>query len=275
MYRRKEKNMYLDDVLQNVKGWAKEAGKIQMSYFRKASLQIESKSSQVDLVTEADKKSEAYILEAIKKTYPDHSILSEETGVTDKASKYEWVVDPLDGTTNFAQGIPVFAVSIALKEEGHSVLGVVYNPVLDELFYAIRGKGAYLNESKLSVSAKNELKHCVLASGFPYSRATNYDNNALHFGHMVPRVRGLRRLGAAAYDLANVAAGVMDGYWEMGLGEWDIAAGRLLVTEAGGEILEWEGKTPWAIIAGNKAIACKIKEELIHAEEKRDGFEKL
>lgn len=267
--------MHLESLLDNVKKWAKEAGRIQMDYFRKDSLHIESKSSQVDLVTEADKKSEAYILEAIKRAHPDHSILSEETGVTDKASNYEWVVDPLDGTTNFAQGIPVFAVSIALKENGHSVLGVVYNPVLDELFHAIKGKGAYLNGRKLSVSPKEDLKHCVLASGFPYSRAQTHDNNALHFGHMVPRVRGLRRLGAAAYDLANVAAGVMDGYWEMGLGEWDIAAGRLLVTEAGGQVLEWENKTPRAIIAGNKLIAQKIKDELIQAEEKRDGFEKL
>ena len=267
--------MHLEKVLENVKQWAKEAGRIQMAYFRKDSLIIESKSSQVDLVTEADKKSEAFILEAIKSTYPDHSILSEETGVTDKKSQYEWVVDPLDGTTNFAQGIPVFAVSIALKEDGESVLGVVYNPVLDELFHAVKGMGAYLNGRRLFVSQKEDLKQCVLASGFPYSRAKTHDNNALHFGHMVPKVRGLRRLGAASYDLANVAAGVMDGYWEMGLGEWDIAAGRLLVTEAGGQILKWDNKTPWAIIAGNSILVGKIKDELIRAEEKRDDFEKL
>lgn len=134
-------------------------------------------------------------------------------------------------------------MSIALKYKGgESVVGVVYNPVMDDMFTAVKGEGAYLNGSKLTVANKDNLKSCVLASGFPYSRAESFDNNALHFGHMVPKVRGLRRLGAAAYDLANVAAGVIDGYWEMGLGAWDIAAGILLVTEAGGVILEWDNK---------------------------------
>ncbi len=261
--------------LQNAKTWAREAGKIQMTYFRNDTLVIESKSTQIDLVTEADKKSEAYILNKIKTHYPEHSILSEETGATDKKSDYEWVVDPLDGTTNFAQGIPVFAVSIALKYKGESVVGVVYNPVMDDMFTAVKGEGAYLNGSKLTVANKDNLKSCVLASGFPYSRAESFDNNALHFGHMVPKVRGLRRLGAAAYDLANVAAGVIDGYWEMGLGAWDIAAGILLVTEAGGVILEWDNKKPLSIIAGNKTITNHIKDELMKAEEKRDGFEEL
>lgn len=267
--------MDLNQVLEHVKAWALEAGKIQMDHFRKDTLVIESKSTQVDLVTEADKKSETYILNTIKNTYPDHSILSEETGKTDKQSEYVWVVDPLDGTTNFAQGIPVFAVSIALKHKGESVVGVVYNPVLNELFTAVKGGGAFRNNKALRVGNKSILKTCVLASGFPYSRAETKDNNALHFGHMVPKVRGLRRLGAAAYDLANVAAGVLDGYWEMGLGEWDMAAGVLLVKEAGGVILEWEGKTDIAIIAGNDAIAETLKSELIAAEEKRNGFEKL
>jgi len=267
--------MDLNNVLKHVIEWATEAGRIQMDYFRKDTLIIESKSTQVDLVTEADKKSETYILKAIKNTYPDHSILSEETGVTENHSDYVWVVDPLDGTTNFAQGIPVFAVSIALKHKGKSIVGVVFNPVMNELFCATKGGGAYRNNQRIQVGKKTDLKSCVLASGFPYSRAKSSDNNALHFGHMVPKVRGLRRLGAAAYDLANVAAGVMDGYWEMGLGDWDIAAGTLLVEEAGGVILEWQDKKSVAIIAGNKNIAEKVKLELAYAEEKRCKFEDL
>ena len=267
--------MSLQDMLKSAESWAREAGRIQMKYFRKESLIIESKTTQVDLVTEADKESETYILNQIRNTYPGHNILSEETGITDMSSDYEWVIDPLDGTTNFAQGIPVFAVSIALKHLGESVVGVVYNPVLDEIFTAIKGEGAYMNGKRLVVGRKTALRSCVLASGFPYSRAESHDNNALHFGHMVPKVRGLRRLGAAAYDLANVAAGVIDGYWEMGLGEWDIAAGTLLVTEAGGVILDWKDKKHIAIIAGNDNIATQISNELNSAEEKRDGFEKL
>jgi len=258
--------MVYKEVLLQIEAWAREAGAIQMAHFRKNSLVIEAKSTQVDLVTEADKKSEEFILNAIKDTYPMHSILSEETGMTDKESEYEWVVDPLDGTTNFAQGIPVFAVSIALKYSGESVVGVVYNPVLDEMFTASKGGGAYLNGKKISVGVKEELRSCVLASGFPYNRAETDDNNSVHFAHMVPKVRGLRRLGAAAYDLANVAAGIMDGYWELGLGAWDIAAGVLLVKEAGGVILEWPGKREFAIVAGNEVIANLIKEELRSAE---------
>ncbi len=257
------------EILSTASNWAIEAGAIQMEYFQKESLIIESKSSQVDLVTEADKKSEEFILGAIKKSYPQHSILSEETGVTDKKSDYVWVVDPLDGTTNFAQGIPVFAVSIALQYKGKSVVGVVYNPVLKSLFTAVRGGGAYLNGKKMSVGQKSELRSCVLASGFPYFRAETKDNNADHFAYMVPKVRGLRRMGAAAYDLANVAAGVMDGYWEMGLGKWDLAAGTLLVEEAGGIILKWEDKSDHAIIAGNENIANQIKNNLEEAEKLR------
>lgn len=262
-----QNDLDLSKILHNATVWAREAGRIQMDLFQSTGLEISSKSSQVDLVTEADKASEEYILSRIRGAYPDHSILSEESGENDKSSDYQWVVDPLDGTTNFAQGLPIFAVSIALTKNGESVVGVVYCPVLDAMYTAVTGQGAFLNDKRLKVSEKKTLDACVLASGFPYFRAKTDDNNSRHFAHMVPKVRGLRRMGAAAFDLANVAAGTLDGYWEMGLGPWDAAAGVLLVKEAGGVVMEWPGKANLAIVAGPRIIVEQIAEELLACEQ--------
>lgn len=255
--------MNFEKLSGNLESWARGAGAILRQWSERSDLEISSKSTSIDLVTSADRASESYLLERINSTYPDHDILSEESGSAGLASEWRWVIDPLDGTVNFAHAIPVYAVSIALQHQGSTVAGVVYNPVTDQLFRAVKGFGAYLNRQPIQVSAKQRLQDCVLATGFPYDRAENPDNNAAPFAAMVPRVRGLRRLGSAAYDLANVAAGRLDGYWELGLSSWDVAAGTLLVEEAGGSVLEWPGHRGVSIIAANPGLARTIRALLL------------
>ncbi|WZL71950.1 inositol monophosphatase family protein [Clostridiaceae bacterium 35-E11] len=252
----------LKEVMKDVKGWTREVGRIQRQYFGKSDLLVHAKSTEADLVTEVDERSEKYIIEAIKKHYPGHRILSEEAGNFQIESDYLWIVDPLDGTTNYAQGLPIFAISIALQYKEDTVLGVVYIPMLDEMFEAIKGEKAYLNGKQIVVGNKKDLRQCVLASGFPYDRETNRDNNANYFCHFIPKVRGLRRIGVAAYDLANVAAGRLDGYWELNLSLWDVAAGILILKEAGGKVFYLENKRQISLVTGNEAICNEILKEM-------------
>ncbi|MTI69643.1 MAG: inositol monophosphatase [Firmicutes bacterium] len=252
----------LREASKNVKSWAKKVGKMQKDNLTKANLLINKKSTDVDLVTEVDELSEEYIIKAIKSTYPEHGILSEEAGKKNCKSDYLWIVDPLDGTTNYAQGLPIFAISIALKYKEDYVLGVIYIPMLDELFEAIKGKGAYLNGKSITVSSKDKLNQCVLATGFPYDRAINKDNNANYFAHFVPKVRGLRRMGVAAFDLANVACGRLDGFWEINLSLWDVAAGILIIKEANGYVKYLENKRGVSLVAGNENICKNIVKEI-------------
>ncbi|SHJ61205.1 inositol monophosphatase family protein [Paramaledivibacter caminithermalis] len=254
----------LDLALEKVKKWVKEAGDIQKEYFRKKSILINTKSTGIDLVTEVDELCEKHMLDSIKENYPLHGILSEESGKSDTniTSDYLWIVDPVDGTTNYAQGLPIFAISIALKYKDETILGVVYCPIVDQLFEAVKGKGAYLNGEKITIGNKRDLSECVLATGFPYDRAVHKDNNANYFAHLVPMVRGLRRMGSAAYDLANVAAGSLDGFWEINLSLWDIAAGELLIEEAGGKIVYLKEKRGISLVAGNEAICQKILDQI-------------
>ncbi len=248
-----------ENILGNVKTWVREVGNLQKKNFRKENLYIETKSTEVDLVTEVDKLSEDYFLKAIQDKYPSHSILSEESGVhQNKDSNYLWIIDPLYGTTNYAQGLPVFAVSVALQYKKKTVLGVVYLPMLDLLFEAVVGQGASLNGKRINVAAKSRLKECLLSTGFPYDQSENPDNNTNYFAFFVPRSRGMRRIGSAAYDLANVAAGIIDGYWELNLSPWDVAAGILLVEEAGGKVALLEKKRGISLIAGNENIVGQI-----------------
>ncbi len=253
--------MNLNKSLVEAVSWAREAGAFQKEHFGTA-LTIERKSTQTDLVTEVDKGSEKMILERIRRLYPGHSILAEETGRQAGSSDYCWIVDPLDGTTNYAQGLPIFAVSIALQYKEKSVLGVVYAPMTDQLYTAVVGEGAFLNGRRLHVANKEKLMECVVATGFPYDSASHPDNNANYASHLIPMLRGLRRMGAAAYDLAQVATGTLDGYWELGLAPWDVAAGTLLVTEAGGVVQPWVGKRGNAVVAGNARIVHQISKEL-------------
>jgi myo-inositol-1(or 4)-monophosphatase len=196
---------------------------------------------EINLVTEADKMSEDLIIAAISQKFPDHGILSEESPVITGVGKLRWIIDPLDGTTIYTHGYPVFCVSIALENEGIIVLGVIYDPMREEMFVAVRGKGAYLNDKKLMVSHIDNISKSLLATGFPYDIRESKENNLDYFNSMALNVQAIRRAGAAALDLAYLAAGRFDGFWELKLKPWDTAAGCLLVTEAGGVISDIAG----------------------------------
>lgn len=239
---------------------AKAAGGIQLAYFRGDRLSIETKSNVYDVVTRADRESEELIAGMIAERYPDHAILGEEGGCRgNAASDWRWVVDPLDGTTNYSQGLPVFTVSIALQHRGETVVGVVYAPYLDELYTATLGGGARAGRMEgaqhpIRVSEKRVLGEAVLATGFPYDKVTNPDNNADNLARILPRTRGIRRYGSAAYDLCCVAASFLDGYWELALHVWDVCAGELIVREAGGVVRSLREDRGVSIVAGNETL---------------------
>ncbi len=198
---------------------------------------------EVDLVTDADRAAEAAIVAVLRGRYPEHAILAEEADYGDAGkSDWRWIIDPLDGTTNFAHGFPWFAVSLALEKAGQVILGLVYNPIFEELFVARLGAGATLNGRPLKVSATRDLDQALLATGFPYDRKQSPVNNYDHFIHFQQVAQACRRPGAASLDLACTAAGRFDGYWEMKLKPWDMAAGLLLVSEAGGMVSDFSGR---------------------------------
>ncbi len=217
---------------------AREAGALLMDYFHQH-VKVEYKG-EVDLVTVADRKSEALILERIQARWPKHDVLGEEGASIETGSDYRWYVDPLDGTTNFAHGFPVFCVSLALEWKGQRIAGVVYDPTRDELFSAERGSGAYLNGEPIRVSKVANLAECLVATGFPSHK--RHKNPNIFFYHQITlRTHGVRRAGSAALDLASVASGRFDGFWEFNLNPWDTAAGVLLVEEAGGVVTDFSG----------------------------------
>ena len=219
---------------------AKEAGKIQMKYFGNIS-SVEKKSTNIDLLTEADKKSETYIVDKIKNKYPNHCILSEELGNIDNNSDYLWVIDPLDGTTNFTHNLPIFSVSIGLvKKNKEAICGVVYNPAADKCFYAEKTKGSYLNDKLIKVTSCNTLSESLIVTGFPYLHDNKYNKSFDIFKDFHDKTRGLRRLGAASLDLCFVAMGRFDGYYEYSLKPWDICAGSLIAHEAGARVTNWD-----------------------------------
>lgn len=194
-----------------------------------------------DLVTEADRLSEARVIGLLREAFPQIPIVSEEAGVVGGDAPYCWHVDPLDGTTNFAHGLRLFNVSIALAAGDRVLVGVVYDPMGEEEFTAVRGQGAWLNGQMIHVSDTRSLEQSLLVTGFPYDIGESAENNLDHFANFSRRVQGVRRLGSAALDLCYVACGRFDGYWEMKLHSWDMAAGLLLVEEAGGRISRWDG----------------------------------
>lgn len=209
------------------------------------------KGAIVDLVTEADRASEAFILARLQAAFPQHRIVGEEGSDYQPAAAngLQWYVDPLDGTTNFAHGIPHFSISLALtNSDGFPIVGVVYDPMRDECFAAVQGGGATLNEQPIQVSTTQHLAASVVASGFPYDKWTDPENNATQWGHFVVRSQGVRRMGSAALDLAYVGAGRYDGYWEQKLQRWDVLAGILIVQEAGGRVTDYTGD-PQGVIA--------------------------
>jgi myo-inositol-1(or 4)-monophosphatase len=222
---------------------AREAGALLMTYFHQH-LKIEYKGD-ADLVTAADRASEKLIRERISSRWPTHDVLGEEQGLTDQGSEYRWYVDPLDGTTNFAHGFPVFCVSIALEHSlpGKSprrIAAVIYDPTRDELFSAELGKGALLNGKEIRVSQTAKLGECLLATGFPSHK--RHKNPNIYFYHQITlKTHGVRRAGSAALDLCNLASGRFDGFWEFNLNPWDTAAGVLIVEEAGGKVSRFDG----------------------------------
>lgn len=198
---------------------------------------------EIDIVTEADRMSEMMLVSEITSAFPDHDILAEESSGTKKGSEYRWLIDPLDGTTNYAHGFPCFCVSIALERKGEIIMGVIYDPMADELYEATKKGGAFLNGKKINVSDKTDLSRSLLVTGFPYDIRTNPDNNINYFNEMALKAQAVRRTGSAAIDLAYVAAGRFDGFWELQLNPWDTAAGWLLVTEAGGTVTDFDGSS--------------------------------
>lgn len=211
---------------------------------------IEEKGVAGDLVTEADRKAEVAVLNVLRDRVPEHPILAEESGqIGETQSPYLWAIDPLDGTTNYAHGYPVACVSVALLIEGTPEVGAIYNPFHNELFRAARGLGATLNYRPIRVSQTADLSRSLLATGFAYDRRQTKDNNYAEFCHLTHLTQGVRRAGSAALDLAAVACGRFEGYWERGLKPWDIAAGIVLVEEAGGKITAYD-RSPVAIASG-------------------------
>jgi myo-inositol-1(or 4)-monophosphatase len=233
-----------------------EAGRISLGYkARIADLAVNRKSLK-DLVTEADVAVEEYLVKQIQSRFGDHAIWGEETG-SHPGGEYCWVIDPIDGTTSFVHDYPFYSVSIALEYKGRAVLAAVYAPVLNEMFFAEKGRGATLNGKPIRVTHTSELSDCMLATGFACVRIDEAENNLPHFNRLVPLIRDVRRGGSAALDLCYVACGRFDGYWEMCLKPFDIAAGRLIVTEAGGIVTDFENglqNLPRQIVAANPTI---------------------
>jgi myo-inositol-1(or 4)-monophosphatase len=223
----------------------KEAGAIIQQYFQ-GSFQVDNKEGINNLVTEVDNHSEKRIIEIIREHFPDHSIISEEAGELIQDSPYQWIIDPIDGTVNFAHGIPLCCVSIGLKFGDDLLLGTVYNPMMNELFFAEKGKGAYLNDRKISVSQKTDFRKACLVTGFPYKWPNSTEHPIRVFERFILEGLPVRRLGSAAIDLCWVACGRFDGFWEYNLSSWDVAAGYLIVQEAGGVITNFDGE-PYSV----------------------------
>lgn len=218
-----------------------------------------------DFVTEVDQRAEQIIIDTIHKAYPDHGILAEESG-QQGSDEFVWVIDPLDGTTNFLHNFPHFAVSIALEHRSQILHGVVFDPVRQELFTASRGEGAQLDNRKMRVSREKDLDSALLGTGFPFRELSNFDEYLSTLQAFMPNCAGIRRAGSAALDLAYVAAGRLDGFWEFGLKRWDIAAGALLIHEAGGFVSDPFGGEKYLdcgdVVAGNPKIAKKMLQTL-------------
>jgi myo-inositol-1(or 4)-monophosphatase len=262
-------------TLNDLKTLAYEAGKIQRTGYEQP-LQIKHKG-EVDVVTEVDFRCEALVIDYIHSHFPGHSIVAEESGVTAGDHHYTWYIDPLDGTINYSHGVPIFCISIAYAENGNMKYGVIYDPMRDECFSAEKGKGAWLNDQPMHVSQTTRLNDCLMVTGFALvtrnaSGEKVQPENLINFERLMMVTQGVRRLGSAALDLAYVAAGRMDGYWDMGVKSWDIAAGALMVEEAGGKVTTVTGdpdymKPPYALLATTPALHAPVLEIISQPQE--------
>jgi len=246
-----------------LKDLIKQAGNIckkEQTLLRPSDVNFKNKK---DLVTITDKKVEDFIIKNIRATYPSHDIFGEETGRTHFFSDYLWIIDPIDGTTSFVHQQPFYSISIAVQYHGQTICGAVYAPNLDELFYADKDSGVFLNDHSICVSKADKLINCVMATGFACLRADLPTNNLSYFNKIVPKLRDIRRYGSAAIDLCYVACGRLDGFWEMNLNIYDIAAGAFIVEQAGGTICDFKGGFNFpeqGIIATNKYLQKKLLE---------------
>lgn len=243
-----------------IKAARRAASIINRASFDLSSLQV-SKKQHNDFVTEVDKASEETIIDTLKKAYPDHAILAEESGASENLhddNENVWIIDPLDGTTNFIHGFPQYCISIALQQRGQITQAVVYDPTRNEMFTASKGSGAYLNDKRIRVSNRTKLEDGLIGTGFPFRETDGVDQYLKMFRLMTENCSGLRRPGSAALDLCYVASGRLDGFFEKGLKPWDIAAGSLIITEAGGIIGNFKGESDYLyqgdIITGNPKL---------------------
>jgi myo-inositol-1(or 4)-monophosphatase len=256
--------MKIDDrYLRLAMAAAREAGRIQMIHFGH-SHSVEYKE-EFNPVTEIDRLCEGAIVKMISDAFPDHDILAEESPFAGKGSSWKWIIDPIDGTTNYLHGFPCFSVSIGLEVEGEIKLGVVYVPPLDELFHTEKGKGTFLNGERVVVSRIDRLDRSLICTGFPYDVRENADFYLRYFGHFITRSFAIRRPGSAAIDLSYLAAGRFDGFWEFKLHPWDVAAASLMITEAGGKVTDFRGG-PYTIYS-KEVLASNglIHEEMVQA----------
>jgi myo-inositol-1(or 4)-monophosphatase len=244
---------------------ATEAGQIVREGFGK-NLDIEFKTNESNIVTQIDKASEKKIIDFVRKEYPTHGILAEESGESKNTSEYIWVIDPLDGTTNFTHGLPIFSVSIGVQKNGRTIAGVVYDVMQDIIYSAEFGGGASANGKKINVSPNNKLQRALLVTGFPYNIADNPEHAFERFEALTKVSRGMRRLGSAALDFCYVAKGVFDAFWEVYLHPWDISAGKLILEEAGGKVTGFNGEPinifAKKILATNKTLHLQIVEAI-------------
>ncbi|MCY1704829.1 inositol monophosphatase family protein [Pannonibacter sp. SL95] len=229
-----------------------------------------SRKGPSDFVSAADRRAEEIIRNELTKARPGYGLLMEESGeVEGDDGQHRWIVDPLDGTTNFLHGIPLFAISIALERQGQIVAGVIFNPVMDELYTCERGRGVFMNDRRLRVATRNALPDCLIGTGLPFLGRGDHGRALKELRHVMPEVAGIRRCGAAALDLAFVASGRLDGFWEHGLNAWDMAAGLLMVREAGGFVCDVNGKDTMlesgSIVAGNEFVRAQLLKLLKNA----------
>ena len=252
----------MEPTLSELERLARQAGEIlRLGYEQEH--QVDYKGA-IDLVTEIDHQSEALVLAEIQRLFPGHQIVSEEIGLVPGRAGNQWFVDPLDGTVNYAHGVPFFSVSIAYAHQGVVTLGVVYDPMRDELFAAERGQGARLNGRSLRVSQVTELQRSLLTTGFPYNAWASSHDNLFYYGRFAKLTQGVRRLGSAALDLSYVAAGRLEGYWELTIKPWDVAAGGLIASEAGATVTNMAGQTdyitpPCSLLAAPASLYAKMK----------------
>ena len=253
------------ELLEFTKTTATGAGAILMQHFGMIST-VKRKSTHIDLVTIADTESESFILNQIKAAYPQHHIIAEESAIVENNSDYRWVIDPLDGTTNFVHNLPIFAVSIGLQFKDETIVAVVYNPAADRCFWAEKNRKAYLNGDPIHTTSTNTLSDSLLVTGFPYIHDYNWEKCFELFKELYGNTQGIRRLGAAALDFCFVAMGRFDGFWEFGLQPWDVCAGALILEEAGGKVSDWDNSPmPFSgdrVLATNGFIHEELKEIL-------------